>query len=346
MVTLAQITMNAGDDIPGSTLKYTLDTWASGFERVLIVDGHLTEEARGYYEKFDNVEVLDSPWQDNHTPQYERFMKELADGEWCLYLDDDESPSQNLVLASAQIADIVARAEGGFNQTTIFALPSILYITENGTRYYRALHRPYPDDPRNGGHTKQILFQNRPFTTLLTSPPPAAHVNIRQRIGQPIYAPEMYYYHFKSAEAYIINDCLFAMMNAKQERYTEQEAAEFKAALEASGIYTLKDFRQRTEAGEWSQSLKKFAEDHRKDTDRPISRLYWWYYLIANPHLNEIESETWDRALKIALADEWYDTYTESKRLGDIQAKLAGKVDITSDDYLDIYSTPRSLVSV
>ena len=89
MVTLAQITMNAGDDIPGSVIKWNLKNNAKYFDRVIVVDGNLTNRAKEFYSQFKNVEYIDSPWHDSYVDQYRAFTEKLSDGEWCLYLDCD-----------------------------------------------------------------------------------------------------------------------------------------------------------------------------------------------------------------------------------------------------------------
>lgn len=59
MIILAHITMNAGEDIPGSTIKFHLQENAQYFDKVIVIDGNLTEEAKQYYSKFKNLEVAE-----------------------------------------------------------------------------------------------------------------------------------------------------------------------------------------------------------------------------------------------------------------------------------------------
>jgi len=323
MTTLAQLTMNAGEGIPGSVLKWNLEKNAKHFDRVLIVDGDLTDDAKAYYSQFPNVEALDSPWKDDHAPQYRRFADELKDGEWCLYMDDDEAPSEEL-------CTLCKGLNGWDSKANMIVLPSILYITENGKRYYRALHKPFEKDPRNGGHTKPVLFKKKISLDFITSPPPSAHVTPTHGAHQvAMYASQAWYYHFKSVEAYIINDCLFALMNPIQERYTPGEAKVFKEGLEESGIKTLSDFRTCTSMGSWGEKLLELAIDNREAYDRPISRLYMWYFHICRPGHLAPSDASWDDVVNYVLADEWRDTYRESKKAG---------------EHVDLSSTPRKMM--
>tara|TARA_R110002110_G_scaffold38985_2_gene126510 strand:+ start:13631 stop:14671 length:1041 start_codon:yes stop_codon:yes gene_type:complete len=346
MTTLAQLTMNAGDGIPGSVLKWNLERNAHKFDRVLIVDGQLTDKASKYYGQFPNLEALDSPWKDNHAPQYQRFTDELEDGEWCLYLDDDEAPSDNLIRLCAEIKG-VTEAKPDLNDVNIVILPSILYITEDGLRHYRALHKPFPEDSRNGGHTKPVLFKKADSLIFLTSPPPSAHVTPSHGGAQKaIYASGGWYYHFKSAEAYVINDCLFALMNPKAERYTDEEAADFEEALNDSKIHTMQEFREATEEGTWSQKLIDFAYANQDQTDRPISRLWWWYAVICHPEKNTNANLTWEKVVETALADEWHCTYQESKKAALLQESMGGKLALQTIDFIDVPSTTRRMALV
>lgn len=345
MTTLAQLTMNAGEDIPGSVLKWNLESHAKYFDRVLIVDGNLTGDAKAYYNQFDNVTALDSPWKDDHAPQYRRFAEELDDGEWCLYLDDDEAPSKNLCIISSQLDQILAQAKGNVANSNIVILPSILYITEDGKRYYRALHRPLLHDPRNGGHTKPVLFKKTATLDFLTSPPPSAHVTPTHNAAQAaMYASGGWYYHFKSAEAYIINDCLFALMNPIAERYTPDEAKEFKQCLRDSGIKTIQDFRRATETHSWSDSLIRFAIANKYDYSRPISRLYMWYFEIAHTERTD-HNPDWGVTVERVLAKEWLDTYRSSKKASELQEKMGGRISLETIDFIDVPSTQRRMVN-
>ena len=281
MTTLAQLTMNAGEGIPGSVLKWNLENNGGHYDRILIVDGDLTVEAKEYYSQFDNVEAIDSPWVDDHLVQYQKFADVLEDNEWCLYMDDDEAPGKNLNTLCHQLTQMLPQA-GEASDANMIILPSILYITEDGSRYYRALHKPHPQDPRNGGHTKPVLFKKSDTLRFISSKPPSVHITPTHGAAQKaMYASGAWYYHFKSTEAYIINDCLFALVDPPQERYTEDEAVQFKTHLKESGISTIPEFREAAEAGTWSEGLQHFAKSNQYHVDRPISRLWMWWHHIA-----------------------------------------------------------------
>ena len=328
--TYATYSMNAGEDIAGSALKWDIQNHSHLFERMIVVDGNLTDSARKYYSSFPNVEVIDSPWRDSHTLQYQAVRAQLREGEWCLYLDDDEVPSPELIAFCQTLPE-----QAKDSNINMFHVPDILYLTEDGTNFYKSLHDPldYPND----GHIKRILFKAGPTLDFISSDGfhnvptflktlPDGQVISDERAAY-VQAP---YFHLKSVESYIINDCVNAFKSPRNERFTEEEAEEFKAAIDADGISTMQQLRNDAAAGTWGQKLKDFAKKYRNEVDRPISRFYWWYFFIENPDMNIDSDLTWDTIMQYVLADVWYAEYQASKKNGEV---------------LTAYTTPRKFIA-
>lgn len=307
MVVLAQITMNAGDDIPGSIIKWNLKKNFEYFDRILVVDGHLTKEAKDFYEQFKNVEVIDSPWKDSYVAQYEAFADKLQEGEWCLYLDCDETPSKELV----NLMHYVARG-----YTNIVRIPCILHITEDNQKYYPV--EPRPSLRYEGQWTKNILFQKNDGLYFRHF---GSHVIPENRHGNYdyIHAP---YFHMKSLESFAYNDVWQAYLSPEGQGYTPTEAALFRMLTKR--YKATQEFKEATKQGKWTAPLMKFASQHSKDFDRPISRLSWVYYLLekhvymdSNSNMRGPEGAlTWDYVKQYVLSKASMDRLNENKNKG------------------------------
>ena len=279
--------MNAGDGIYGSTIKWNLKNNAKHFDRVIIVDGALTDKAKEFYSQFPNLEYVDSPWKDSYVDQYKAFSSILEDGEWCLYLDCDEVPSDSLI---------------EFCQThqpreeNIILLPCVLHITEDNTYYYAAEPDPLPTYKRQW--TKHIFFKNGPTLDFRFF---GSHVIPNHGENEKaIYVPKPYY-HMKSLESFVYNDAWQAFLHPQGQGYDPVEAAHFKVFTKQ--YKTTKEFKEATRNGTWPPYLQKFAWEHAKCFDRPISRLAWVYWILEkHPLPPKNVPSSWDDVKNYVLA--------------------------------------------
>ena len=265
MITLAQITMNSGDDIPGSTIKWNIRNNAHKFDRVIVVDGNLTDSAKAFYNQFDNIDYLDCPWEDSYVKQYRAFSDCLQNGEWCLYFDCDEAPSEDLLEYLSKFKPP--------KDCNMIKLPCVLHITEDGKHYYPAENQP--EHEFKGQWTKSILFKR---TETLQFRHFGSHVLPNHgQSEKSIYIPYPYY-HMKSLESFVYNDVYQAFLCPEGQQYTLVEAALFK--LFTRQYKTTAEFKKATKEGKWPVTLQKFAKNHAKDFNKPISRLSWVYWIL------------------------------------------------------------------
>lgn len=263
-VFLQQLTMNAGTELPMDfVVRHNLKNNSKYFEQVFIADGHLTDQARNFYSQFENVVGIDSPWNDSYVKQYHRATQEVPEGAWILHLDADELPSQML----SQFI-----LSGSFDERiNIVKLPCVLYLTEDNEHFY-----PVEDEPDfkfNNQWTKSILFKK---TNSLQFKHFGSHV-IPQGSHEGIYIPAPYY-HLKSLQSFVENDVYQAFLSPAGQGYSEIESVQFKQLIR--DFKQTKDFRAAAKTGTWSIPLQKFAWDHRRDFNRPISRLFWEYHIL------------------------------------------------------------------
>lgn len=300
MTTLAQITMNAGDDIPGSTIKWNLKNNADKFDLVYVVDGNMTDEAWEFYKQFPNVMAISSPWEDSYVKQYQTFADKLIKGEWCLYLDCDEIPSEELMLQF--------KFGMKWGKVTMVQIPCILHLTEDGKKYYPVEPQP-PQDKKETTWTKNIWFKK---TDGLHFRHFGSHVIPQQSDGVTVYA-HYPYYHMKSLESFVYNDVYQAFLHPEGQGYDPVEAAQFK--MFTKQYKTLNEFKKATKEGAWPIPLQKFARSKATIYNRPISRLAWVYYILEG-HQNpwsDWQQPSWDDVKKHVLGKESMELFEKNK---------------------------------
>lgn len=300
-VILGTMTMNAGKGIPGSTIRWALRHNFSHFRKVVVVDGHLTDEAKAFYAQFSNVQVIDSPWTDSYVTQYRKFADTLSDGEWGLWLDDDE-------ICSPELLEIMSKGRvSGFGLPKIIRIPCILHLTEDGTNFYAA--EPNPKVHYEGQWTKSILFKKDADLDFNYF---GSHVLPYSKAEGPQYLHKPYY-HMKSLESFVYNDVWQAFLSPEGQGYSEVESKKFK--MFTSCYSSTKEFKQATKNGEWSPMLKKFAWDYRRQYTRAISRLAWTYFILEGHEMPEAdEFMTWDNMKQYVLSPETMSIYNENKK--------------------------------
>jgi hypothetical protein len=304
-VTIGTMTMNAGLGISGSTIRWALKHNFNNFEKIVVVDGDLTDDAKEFYSQFSNVQVIDSPWKDSYVTQYEKFAETLADGEWGLWLDDDEICSLEL-LGYLNSEDF----ESAKKRCNIIQLPCVLHITEDGQDYYAVEPEPSRIYTKNQW-TKNILFRKDKGLYFKFF---GSHVipNNKNSKCQYVSAP---YYHMKSFESFVYNDVWQAFLSPEGQNYDSVESSKFKMFTRC--FPTTKDFKKATKKGVWPPTLKKFAWDHRREYDRPISRLSWVYFVLEGNLMPEVdEFMDWKNIKHHVLSSQSMRLFEENVKLG------------------------------
>jgi len=306
MTTLAMITMNAGNDIPGSTIKYTLKNFHSFFDRIIVVDGKLTDKAREFYDSISKCEYVDSPWKDSYVDQYRAFADRLENGEWCLYLDCDEMPSETLLTWLKDYKD---------SDKNIYSLPCILHLTEDGKRYYPSEPNP-PKEYKKDMWLKHILFKKEPSLIFQYggSHVIASHGNNTR--GDYLPLP---YFHMKSLESFVYNDVWQAYLHPPGQGYSQLESNLFK--VYTNKYKTTKEFKEATFKGEWSPVLQKLAAEKAREYSRPISRLAWVYWILLGHPVPSILKKyniptEWDEVKDYVLSEDTMKLYHDNIQAG------------------------------
>lgn len=292
MTTLAQITMNAGDGIPGSTIKWNIRKNRKHFDRIIVIDGDLTDKAVEFYKKYD-IDYVDSPWRDSYVDQYRAVASKLEDNEWCLYLDDDECPSPDLLqfFKSEEYKSYKVKLN-------MIVLPCVLHITGDGNKFYPA--EPLPRREYSGQWVKKILFKKESSLDFSYG---GSHIVPTHKINEKsIYIP-FPYYHMKTLESFVFNDVWQAFLSPEGQHYDPASASMFKVLTRA--YKSTKEFKKATQEGSWSPALVNFALKNIYKYNNPISRLGWTYFILYGHKTPNGESvPTWDHVKQYVLSKE------------------------------------------
>lgn len=302
MVNLCQMTMNAGTELRMDyIIRHNIEFNSKFFNKTYIVDGNLTNEAIEFYSNFKNIEVINSPWKDDYKFQYLQASNKSKFGEWNLWLDADELPSEQLInFMSNNILD---------ENYNMYRLPCILYLTEDGEKFY-----PVEKEPSllyEGQWTKGILYK---IENSLNFKEQGSHIfpNHGQN-ERAMYLPHPYY-HMKSLQSFCENDCYQAFLSPPGQYYSQIETIQFQALTRQ--YKSTKDFKKATIEGTWPIPLQKFAWDKRTEYDRPISRLFWTY-TILNHHKSIFgidENMTWENVKQYIQSKQVMEKFEQEKK--------------------------------
>lgn len=325
-VAIGTMTMDAGDGVFNSPIKDFITNLYDGKVRKLVIfDGNLTDSAREFYQPFldKNPEwvVVDYPWDDQYHTRYQRFANEfLIDGEWGLWLDDDECPSFDPLYDEAgkrrsslfgTLAEFNPQ-DKDVQKLKLCQIPCQTYILEDGEYYCLD---PYPVDPRK--FTRETWLKNVLFkkTSHLYFRWVGSHViplldDMDKHFIGVLQQP---YYHLKSFESFVYNDVFQAFLNPQAQHFTPEESKLFQ--LYTKQFKTMADFKKATKSSGWPKPLQKFAWSKRNEVYRPVSRLAWVYFILEGNKLlfGQDPQMKWDIVKQYVFQKEKYDLFAKNK---------------------------------
>lgn len=288
-VNLCQMTMNAGLDLPMDyVIRDNIRRNHERFDRVIIVDGNMTNEARAFYSQFPNVTAIDSPWKDDYRAQYQKAADAVSEGEWILWLDADEQPSKPLL-------DFISKRDFEGN---MMKLPCVLHLQAEDGLFYPS--EPKPNEKYVGQWSKPILFRKEKTLNFIAA---GSHVFPSHGYNERSQYIPFEYIHFKTLESFVENDVLQAFLNPEFQQFSPENAARFK--MLTSGFKSTKDFKKSMKDGTWSLPLQRFAWMRRREALNPVSRLAWQYFIVeGHPMPEQDDFMQWDNVKQYVQSEE------------------------------------------
>lgn len=286
------LTNNAGDDIPGSTLKATIKRCIEKFDSIIVVDGNLTESSKIYYER-SGVNYLNSPWTGKHVDQYMARDKCANPGDWMLALDCDEAPSDDLI----NFIQTLRTGRHSTGQIQQIILPVVTWWCKNNSNiYYRV--EPWPDEKGNAAGHKRILYKIDPDNLFFHTSRTGTHVTpiVRKGASAVISYP---YLHFKSPETMAMNASVTIMEDIRpidwvpgSRGFYEEDVVELEQIAKKYGLDSGPEFRKATRRHTWPEELKAFFKKFKRSKGTVGICPYLAYYCIEkaevdmdDPHL-------------------------------------------------------------
>lgn len=293
--------MNAGDGIPGSILKWALSTYASRFDYTVVVDGNLTEEAKKFYETIPSLHVVDSPWKGRHETQYYARNSAIEDGDWVLALDDDEYPSEGLI-------ELVQKINYISPEINIAYIPSLTYLAvDNTNNFWRVQEPPSKEDFLR--RSKRILYKKSSNNNYFICSPCGMHVTPTQvvvnngRLEQserPVGDPRCFFYHMKTLESFIYNECIYNVSNPRHEsgpqarQMTEEQEKEFERLVNLHGLKDTKKFLEMTKNHTWPEDFKEFVFQFKDKLGLAMCKFFYLYNYVSHGIKEEDVSQLMD----------------------------------------------------
>lgn len=284
--------MNAGDGIPGSILKWALMTYAHKFDYSVVVDGDITEEASAFYATIPNLRVVPSKWSGKHLPQYYARENEVEEGDWLLALDDDEYPSQDLMTLVGQVDKIAG-------DPNIAYIPSLTYLSvDRSDNFWRVQEPPSQEDWLR--RAKRILYKKMSGRNYYISSPCGMHVTptilnkSRSEVEErPVGHPNCFFYHMKTVESFIWNECIYNVSNPRHEsgpqarQMTDSQELEFERLVIKYNLKDIKHFKEMTASHTWPDEFRDFVYQFKDNLGLAMSKFYYAYEYVSKGDLSK-----------------------------------------------------------
>lgn len=285
---LGYITMDAGDGIPGSILKYCLTTLHNKVDYVVVVDGNLTEKAKEFYRTIPNIVLIDSPWTGRHVDQYYARNSAVNNGDWILAMDDDEFPSPRLLEVAHHIKN--------YNNYNIFYTPSMTYLAIDGSNnFYRI--QEYPDSSDFIARSKRILYKKTNTNYFISSPcgmhVTPTHVANNKLVEMPAGSPDAFFYHMKTVESFILNECIYSVSNTIHESgpqarlLTKEQEVEFDRLIKKYKLANIKHFIEVTKNNNWPEEFTQFIYQFKHHLGQSMSKFYYLNEYISKKNFTD-----------------------------------------------------------
>lgn len=280
---LTYITMNAGDGIPGSILKWALQTYAPKVDYTVVVDGDLTDQAKEFYKTIPNLRLVDSKWTGRHVDQYYARNNFVDMNDWVLCFDDDEFPSSALL----GIGKFFVTHDTPVN---IFYSPSVTFMSvDNTDNFWRVQEYPTQEDFLR--RSKRLLYKRLPSNYFISSPC-GMHVTPTQvkngRLDEQAHGdPRGVFYHMKTIESFIYNECIYNVSNPRHEsgpqarQMTEEQEIEFERLVNKYNLKDTKHFLKITKEHSWPEDFKNFVFQFKDKLGLAMCKFYYLYNYIS-----------------------------------------------------------------
>lgn len=232
-----------------------------------VCDGARLSNTRQVCRKYD-TEYYYRKWDDNYSAQDNKLLRDANDGEWILIMDSDEFPSEELLSNLRNLAK-----QGEYEGFDCVRIPSILvldsipdYTVEDTIRLTKE-RRPLFRKDWFFKYTTEIYAKGSPHRLF-------CHPN-----GWNYYNTGYPYYHIKTTNDFILNDCIHSFINPEGQDFTLEQGNELHTCNCIKQLKLSTELIPLLQKGDITSDLMDFMWKY-KDEDAPISRWFWSYYFL------------------------------------------------------------------
>lgn len=202
-------------------LKRLIENTKDYFDVIRICDGGSSDGTKEIIKEYPNAEFYYREWDDDYAAQDNELLKQARRGDWIMIMDDDECPSLQLLEHLEQIIDYCNK----FSYNMV-SLPSLLVLNGEPECKTEIFIEEVKNDIRNP-FRKYWLFKYDSTVKSYGTP----HRSVESKKGWKVYDQPYPYFHYKSSEGFIINDCIHGWINPPKQEYSPKQAKEMYASL-------------------------------------------------------------------------------------------------------------------
>lgn len=291
---LGYITMNAGDGVPGSILKQSLQSKWREADYTVVVDGDLTPSAKVFYNTIPNIRVVSRPWTGRHVEQYYARNEAVDMGDWLLAMDCDEFPSSQLF----SVGHFLSKDTDKHNANICYS-PSITYVAvDRAGPFWRVQDKPNREDWMR--RSKRLLYKRDETNYFITSPcgkhvtPTQVDKKVMQQVERPIGREDFIHYHMKTLESFILNECLYVIANPDHEggpqarQLTQEQEDELVRLVRTYGLDKMsnKEFIDLTMERKWPDDFRDFVFQFKDHLGQSMSKFYYLYEYLQKGNID------------------------------------------------------------
>lgn len=303
-IVLGLATMNAGINMPGSSLVNLITKSKKSFDRIICIDGNLEQNGIDLYRSLD-IDYYSSPWTGSLKAQYSLLLSHLEPGDLWVMLDDDEAPSEGLLSLLPSLKED--------NQFKYYATPRITCFSEDGYNFYMGEQIPTRTNSHGDGiATPRTHIYKITSDLQMMASPAGRHVVPYYNDSNPAYIcnGSAYHMHFKAPELYVYNDCVKALFD--HDIKDPDIEHEYRKMMHNNKITDGTSFLRVTKEGTVDTAFTDFCVKYMTH-GAPEGRLFIWYYNICHPKLNPFPDQDWTASLKLVLNRNWRKTYIANR---------------------------------
>ena len=220
----------------------------------------------------NGAEYYNRMWDDKYQEQDNVLLSKARAKDWILIMDDDELPSTLLL---ENIKSIIQRARN--TNCNMVSLPCLLSL-DNETL---CSEKEFIGKVKEGSiipFRKYWLFEYDKTVKSYGTP----HRSVETHKGWKVYDQPYPYYHYKTRNSFIVNECLHTFINPMDQGLNRSEIKDFQDSIKKCSWVMSQDVLRSLISGKVPEEFISFIWRYKDKINKPTSKWFWSYYFIYN----------------------------------------------------------------